>query len=147
MQNLTLENCVNDLCPVTGRPVSADALARYKGRVIGFASPADRDRFLGAYVAIEAAIKGEVELSAARERELTLAQAMEFARSARAQRWLAERAAQGFPFEARDLIARDPLTRATLVNAAHGNAAHSSDCVDAIGPSRRLPENLAGTCH
>lgn len=141
MQNLTLETCVNDLCPVTGRPVAADALALYKGRVIGFATPADRDRFVGAYVAIEAALKGEAEVAAARERELTLAQAMELARAARAERWLAERAGSGFAPDAiglgREWLMRDPTSRATLAAPGERSAA----------PVRRLPDNLAGTCH
>jgi hypothetical protein len=40
---LRLADCVNDVCPVTGRAVSADALARYK--------------FVGALVAFETAIQ------------------------------------------------------------------------------------------
>jgi hypothetical protein len=54
---LRLADCVNDVCPVTGRAVSADALARYKGRVVGFANRAARDAFVGALVAFETAIQ------------------------------------------------------------------------------------------
>ncbi|HUG62810.1 MAG TPA: glutathione S-transferase [Methylomirabilota bacterium] len=53
---LSLADCVNDVCPWTGRPVSADALTRYKGRVIGFADRASRDTFVSALVAFETAI-------------------------------------------------------------------------------------------
>jgi len=53
---LSFADCVNDVCPWTGRPVSADALARYKGRVIGFADRPSHDAFLSAIVAFETAI-------------------------------------------------------------------------------------------
>jgi hypothetical protein len=54
---LALSDCVNDVDPWTGRPVSADALARYKGRVVGFSDRASRDAFLAALVAFETAIQ------------------------------------------------------------------------------------------
>jgi hypothetical protein len=60
----TLEACVNDVCPWTGKPVSADALAVYKGRVVGFASPELRDRFFAATLIFDAAILGEAEVLA-----------------------------------------------------------------------------------
>jgi hypothetical protein len=63
---LTLEACVNDVCPWTGKPVAADALAFYKGRVIGFATPELRDRFFAAMVIFDAAILGEAEVLAER---------------------------------------------------------------------------------
>jgi hypothetical protein len=54
---LSIRDCVNDVDPWTGRPVSPDALARYKGRVIGFSDRASRDAFLAALVAFETAIQ------------------------------------------------------------------------------------------
>lgn len=52
-----LEDCVNDVCPLTGRPVAPEALTFYKGKVVGFADRAARDRFLAAIVAFETAIR------------------------------------------------------------------------------------------
>ena len=52
-----LEDCVNDLCPLTRRPVSPDALTFYKGKVVGFADRAARDSFLASIVAFETAIQ------------------------------------------------------------------------------------------
>jgi hypothetical protein len=54
---LRLADCVNDVCPASGRPVSADALALYRGRVVGFSDRAARDAFLSAIVAFETAIR------------------------------------------------------------------------------------------
>lgn len=56
MPPLSIADCVNDVCPWTGKPVSADALTRYKGKVIGFADRRSRDAFLAALVAFETAI-------------------------------------------------------------------------------------------
>lgn len=53
----SLAACVNDVCPWTGKPVSADALTLYKGRVIGFAHRSARDTFLAAIIAFETAIQ------------------------------------------------------------------------------------------
>lgn len=54
---LSIQACVNDVCPWTGKPVSADALTLYKGKVIGFADRTARDAFLAALVAFETAIR------------------------------------------------------------------------------------------
>lgn len=40
-----LANCLNTHCPWSGKPVQADSLAEYKGRVIGFCNPGCRDKF------------------------------------------------------------------------------------------------------
>lgn len=56
MPPLSISDCVNDVCPWTGKPVSADALTRYKGKVIGFADRRSRDAFLAAIIAFETAI-------------------------------------------------------------------------------------------
>lgn len=57
MRRLSLADCVNDVCPWTGKPVSPDALTRYRGKVVGFADRAARDAFLAAMVAFETAIQ------------------------------------------------------------------------------------------
>ncbi|BBE72329.1 hypothetical protein [Oharaeibacter diazotrophicus] len=56
MRRLSLADCVNDVCPWTGKPVSGTALTLYKGKVVGFADRAARDAFLAAMVAFETAI-------------------------------------------------------------------------------------------
>jgi hypothetical protein len=56
MTRPSLIDCMNDVCPWTGKPVSMDALTLYKGQVVGFASRAARDHFLAAVVAFETAI-------------------------------------------------------------------------------------------
>lgn len=38
-------NCLNTLCPWSGKPVQADSLTEYKGRVIGFCNTGCRDKF------------------------------------------------------------------------------------------------------
>lgn len=57
-----LEDCVNDLCPITRRPVSSDALTYYKGKVVGFADRQARDTFLAAMLAFETAIQPPPEV-------------------------------------------------------------------------------------
>ena len=56
---LRLEDCVNDVCPWSGKPVSADSLTHYKGAVVGFCNPGCRDKFDAAASAFEAAIEGK----------------------------------------------------------------------------------------
>ncbi|MEL6363401.1 MAG: glutathione S-transferase [Pseudomonadota bacterium] len=50
---LRLEDCVNDVCPWSGDPVSADSLTTYRGRVVGFCNPRCRDKFERAVVAFD----------------------------------------------------------------------------------------------
>ena len=56
---LRLEDCVNDVCPWSGKPVSADSLARYKDKVVGFCNTGCRDKFEAAASAFDAAIEGK----------------------------------------------------------------------------------------
>jgi len=56
VRRLSLADCVNDVCPWTGKPVSGSALTLYKGKVVGFADRGARDAFLAAMVAFETAI-------------------------------------------------------------------------------------------
>ena len=53
---LRLEDCVNATCPWSGRPVSADSLARYRGEVVGFCNTGCRDKFEAAARAFDTAI-------------------------------------------------------------------------------------------
>ena len=57
--DLRLEDCVNDVCPWSGKPVSADSLTLYKGKVVGFCNTGCRDKFEAATRAFDAAIEGK----------------------------------------------------------------------------------------
>ena len=54
-----LEECINDTCPWSGKPVSADSLTHYKDAVVGFCNPGCRDKFDAAARAFDAAIEGK----------------------------------------------------------------------------------------
>jgi YHS domain-containing protein len=56
---LRLEDCVNDRCPWSGEPVSADSLTRYQGKVVGFCNTGCRDKFEVATRAFDRAIEGK----------------------------------------------------------------------------------------
>jgi YHS domain-containing protein len=49
---------VNRLCPWSGKPVSANGLTLYHGRVVGFCNEDCRDRFDRAARAFDQAIEG-----------------------------------------------------------------------------------------
>ena len=53
------EDCVNDVCPWSGQPVSSDSLTLYKGKVVGFCNTGCRDKFEAAAGAFDAAIEGK----------------------------------------------------------------------------------------
>ena len=53
---LRLEDCVNETCPWSGKPVSADSLTRYRGRVVGFCNTGCRDKFEAAAKAFDSVI-------------------------------------------------------------------------------------------
>ena len=57
--DLRLEDCVNETCPWSGEPVSADSLTLYKGEVVGFCNTGCRDKFEKAASAFDAAIEGK----------------------------------------------------------------------------------------
>ncbi len=59
VEELRLEECVNQSCPWSGQPVSADSLTRYKGAVVGFCNPGCKDKFEAAAQAFDAAIEGK----------------------------------------------------------------------------------------
>ena len=52
-RELKIEDCINSICPWSGRPVSADALMFYRGKTIGFCNPDCRDMFLKASATLD----------------------------------------------------------------------------------------------
>ncbi len=44
-QTLRIEDCINDTCPWSGKPVDAGSLTRYQGQVVGFCNAGCRDKF------------------------------------------------------------------------------------------------------
>ena len=55
MGTLRLEDCINETCPWSGKPVQADSLTRYLGQVVGFCNPDCRDKFERALAHFESA--------------------------------------------------------------------------------------------
>lgn len=45
IRTLDIAECTNEACPWSGKPVHADSLTQYDGRVVGFRNPGYRDRF------------------------------------------------------------------------------------------------------
>ena len=45
MPELNIADCINETCPWSGKPVRADSLTKYNGRVVGFCNPGCRDKF------------------------------------------------------------------------------------------------------
>ncbi|MEO0418909.1 MAG: glutathione S-transferase [Pseudomonadota bacterium] len=56
--SLDLKDCVNQTCPWSGKPVSADSLTLYRGQVMGFCNPGCRDKFEAATKHFDAALDG-----------------------------------------------------------------------------------------
>ena len=56
---LRLEDCVNDVCPWSGKPVSPDSLTLYRGKVVGFCNTGCRDKFEAASRAFDRAIESK----------------------------------------------------------------------------------------
>lgn len=57
MPELDIADCINDVCPWSGDPVSADSLTLYRGRVVGFCNIGCRDKFEAATSLFDAAIQ------------------------------------------------------------------------------------------
>jgi hypothetical protein len=55
-EKLSLAEAVNETCPWSGKPVSADSLTLYKGAVVGFCNPGCRDKFEAAVAHFETAL-------------------------------------------------------------------------------------------
>ena len=45
MTDLNTDDCINETCPWSGKPVQADSLALYGDDVVGFCNPGCRDKF------------------------------------------------------------------------------------------------------
>ena len=59
--DLNLDDCVNEICPWSGDPVSADSLILYRGKVVGFCNPGCRDKFEKATSHFDAHLNNESE--------------------------------------------------------------------------------------
>jgi hypothetical protein len=57
-EELRVEDCVNQVCAWSGKPVSADSLTTYCGQVVGFCNPGCRDKFDAATRAFDRVIEG-----------------------------------------------------------------------------------------
>lgn len=44
-RDLKIEDCINETCPWSGKPVSANSLTLYRGMVVGFCNTGCRDKF------------------------------------------------------------------------------------------------------
>jgi len=56
---LDLADCINDVCPWSGKPVAADSLTLYRGNVVGFCNPGCRDKFETAAGMFESALSAK----------------------------------------------------------------------------------------
>jgi len=56
-QTLSIEDAINETCPWSGKPISADSLTLYNGAVVGFCNPECRDKFAKALRSFEAALQ------------------------------------------------------------------------------------------
>ena len=54
--DLRLEDAVNETCPWSGDPISADSLTLYKGQVVGFSNTGCLDTFEKATKAFDLAL-------------------------------------------------------------------------------------------
>jgi hypothetical protein len=54
--DLRLEDAINESCPWSGKPISADSLTLYRGQVVGFCNSGCRDKFEAATVVFDRAI-------------------------------------------------------------------------------------------
>ena len=53
-QTLNIEDAINEICPWSGKPISADSLTLYNGAVVGFCNRDCRDKFAKAVRSFEA---------------------------------------------------------------------------------------------
>jgi YHS domain-containing protein len=56
---LKIAEAVNEACPWSGKPISADSLTRYRGQVVGFCNPGCRDKFEKAVAVFDRAVEGK----------------------------------------------------------------------------------------
>lgn len=57
MPELNIADCINNVCPWSGDPVSADSLTLYRGQVVGFCNTGCRDKFEAATSQFNSAIE------------------------------------------------------------------------------------------
>ena len=57
MSKLDLEDCINQICPWSGNPVSGDSLTTYRDHVVGFCNTGCRDKFESATTRFDKAIE------------------------------------------------------------------------------------------
>lgn len=55
-ETLRIEDAINETCPWSGEPITAEALTRYRGEVVGFCNTGCRDKFKAAVDHFEAAL-------------------------------------------------------------------------------------------
>lgn len=53
---LRLADCINETCPWSGKPVSADGLTFYKGQTVGFCNPGCKEKFEKVITMFESAL-------------------------------------------------------------------------------------------
>lgn len=58
-RSLNIAETVNNTCPWSGKPVSADSLTSYRGVTVGFCNPGCRDKFEKAVGMFDNAISGK----------------------------------------------------------------------------------------
>ena len=56
-----LADCINAVCPWSGKPVAADSLSLYRGNVVGFCNPGCRDKFDTAAAMFDTTIAGLID--------------------------------------------------------------------------------------
>lgn len=52
----SLADCINETCPWSGKPVSADSLTLYKGQTVGFCNHGCKEKFDSAVTMFETAL-------------------------------------------------------------------------------------------
>lgn len=60
-ETLNIADCVNEVCPWSGKPVREDSLIRYRGKVVGFCNPGCRDKFAAATALFDQSIDQTIE--------------------------------------------------------------------------------------
>ena len=53
-----IEDCINQVCPWSGKQVAAEALTHYRGHVVGFCKEGCRDKFQRATSQFDALLGG-----------------------------------------------------------------------------------------
>jgi len=53
---LDIAQAVNEVCPWSGKPISADSLTKYRGHLVGFCNTGCRDKFEQAITHFETAL-------------------------------------------------------------------------------------------